>query len=275
MMVVWGGLMSVSIGGLFLAGVVPGVLIAASQMLAVYIYAKSNNYETTQRSNLKELFVALIQAIPPLMTPVIIVGGIVGGIFTPTEASAVAVVYSLLLGVIGYRTLNLSKVVKAFYEAGRFSAVSLFCVGTASAFGWLLAYYKVPLAIVEFLKPFGVGPVSTGLIIAGAFLFFGMFIDAIPAIIILGTVLLPLAQYAGIHDIHFAIIGVVSLAFGLVSPPYGLCLMISCAIGEIKIIDALRDVFLILIPMLLILLVIILLPDLILYLPRLLMPRFM
>lgn len=275
MMVVWGGLMSVSIGGLFLAGVVPGVLIATSQMLAVYIYAKSNNYETTQRSNLKELFVALIQAIPPLMTPVIIVGGIVGGVFTPTEASAVAVVYSLLLGVIGYRTLNLSKVVKAFYEAGRFSAVSLFCVGTASAFGWLLAYYKVPLAIVEFLKPFGVGPVSTGLIIAGAFLFIGMFIDAIPAIIILGTVLLPLAQYAGIHDIHFAIIGVVSLAFGLVSPPYGLCLMISCAIGEIKIIDALRDVFLILIPMLLILLVIILLPDLILYLPRLLMPRFM
>ena len=275
MMVVWGGLMSVSIGGLFLAGVVPGVLIAASQMLAVYIYAKSNNYEKTQRSNLKELFVALIQAIPPLMTPVIIVGGIVGGIFTPTEASAVAVVYSLLLGVIGYRTLNLSKVVKAFYEAGRFSAVSLFCVGTASAFGWLLAYYKVPLAIVEFLKPFGVGPVSTGLIIAGAFLFIGMFIDAIPAIIILGTVLLPLAQYAGIHDIHFAIIGVVSLAFGLVSPPYGLCLMISCAIGEIKIIDALRHVCFILIPMLLILLVIILLPDLILYLPRWLMPRFM
>ncbi|MBT6726055.1 MAG: TRAP transporter large permease [Deltaproteobacteria bacterium] len=275
MMVVWGGLMSVSIGGLFLAGVVPGVLIAASQMLAVYIYAKSNNYETTQRSNLKELFVALIQAIPPLMTPVIIVGGIVGGIFTPTEASAVAVVYSLLLGVIGYRTLNLSKVVKAFYEAGRFSAVSLFCVGTASAFGWLLAYYKVPLAIVEFLKPFGVGPLSTGLIIAGAFLFIGMFIDAIPAIIILGTVLLPLAQYAGIHDIHFAIIGVVSLAFGLVSPPYGLCLMISCSIGEIKIIDALQHVCFILIPMLLILLVIILLPDLILYLPRLLMPRFM
>ncbi len=275
MMVVWGGLMSVSIGGLFLAGVVPGVLIAASQMLAVYIYAKSNNYETTQRSNLKELFVALIQAIPPLMTPVIIVGGIVGGVFTPTEASAVAVVYSLLLGVIGYQTLNLSKVVKAFYEAGRFSAVSLFCVGTASAFGWLLAYYKVPLAIVEFLKPFGVGPVSTGLIIAGSFLFIGMFIDAIPAIIILGTVLLPLAQYAGIHDIHFAIIGVVSLAFGLVSPPYGLCLMISCAIGEIKIIDALRHVCFILIPMLLILLVIILLPDLILYLPRWLMPRFM
>ena len=275
MMVVWGGLMSVSIGGLFLAGVVPGVLIAASQMLAVYIYAKSNNYETTQRSNLKELIVALIQAIPPLMTPVIIVGGIVGGVFTPTEASAVAVVYSLLLGVIGYRTLNLSKVVKAFYEAGRFSAVSLFCVGTASAFGWLLAYYKVPLAIVEFLKPFGVGPVSTGLIIAGSFLFIGMFIDAIPAIIILGTVLLPLAQYAGIHDIHFAIIGVVSLAFGLVSPPYGLCLMISCAIGKIKIIDALRHVCFILIPMLVILLIIILLPDLILYLPRLLIPRFM
>jgi TRAP-type C4-dicarboxylate transport system permease large subunit len=127
---------------------------------------------------------------------------------------------------------------------------------------------------VEYLSQFGVGPVSTGLIVAGAFLFIGMFIDAIPAIIILGTVLWPLAEFAGMHPIHFAIIGVISLAFGLVTPPYGLCLLIACSIGEIKVHQALRDVAIVLIPMMLVLLFVILLPEIILALPRWLMPKF-
>ena len=110
--------------------------------------------------------------------------------------------------------------------------------------------------------------------IAAAFLIIGMFIDAIPAIIILGTVLWPVATSVGMHPIHFAIIGVISLAFGLVTPPYGLCLLIACAVGKIRVIDALRDVAILLVPMLLVLLLIILLPDVILALPRLLMPKF-
>jgi TRAP-type C4-dicarboxylate transport system permease large subunit len=110
--------------------------------------------------------------------------------------------------------------------------------------------------------------------VAVAFLIIGMFIDAIPAIIILGTVLFPVTEAVGMHPIHFAIIGVVSLAFGLVTPPYGLCLLIACAIGEIKVSQALRDVGIILIPMLGVLLLVIVLPDLILALPRLLLPRF-
>ncbi len=120
----------------------------------------------------------------------------------------------------------------------------------------------------------GLGPTGIGLMTAFAFLVIGMFIDAIPAIIILGTVLFPVTQAVGMHPIHFAIIGVVSLAFGLVTPPYGLCLLIACAIGEIKVIEALRDVGIILLPMLGVLLIVILLPDLILWLPRLLMPKF-
>jgi TRAP-type C4-dicarboxylate transport system permease large subunit len=131
-----------------------------------------------------------------------------------------------------------------------------------------------PSQIVDIIAPYGAGMISTGLIVAGAFLVIGMFIDAIPAIIILGTVLWPLAETAGMHPIHFAIIGVVSLAFGLVTPPYGLCLLISCAIGEIKVHQALRDVGILLIPMLLVLLLIIALPELIMALPKLLMPKF-
>jgi tripartite ATP-independent transporter DctM subunit len=274
LMVVWGGLMSVSIGGLFLAGVVPGILIAGSQMFAVYIFAKIYNYPIYSRSSFKEFFVAIFHAIPPLMTPLIIVGGIVGGFFTPTEASVIAVLYSVLLGGIFYRTIGFHNLPSILYNSAKFAAMSLFCIGTASAFGWILAYFKIPLAVVEVLAPFGVGPVSTGLIVAASFLLIGMFIDAIPAIIILGTVLWPLAEVSHMHPIHFAIIGVISLAFGLVTPPYGLCLLIACKVGDIEVKQALRDVAIVLMPMFVVLLIVIFFPELILALPKLLMAKF-
>jgi tripartite ATP-independent transporter DctM subunit len=274
LMVVWGGLMSVSIGGLFLAGVVPGILIAGSQMLAVYIFAKIYDYPKYARSSLKAFFWALVHAVPPLMTPLIIVGGIVAGFFTPTEASVIAVLYSLILGGVFYRTIGFHNIPSILYNSAKFAAMSLFCIGTASAFGWLLAYFKIPAAVVQFLEPFGVGPTSTGLIVAGSFLLIGMFIDAIPAIIILGTVLWPLAEVSHMHPIHFAIIGVISLAFGLVTPPYGLCLLIACKIGDIEVKNALRDVAIVLMPMFLVLLIVIFFPELILALPKLLMAKF-
>ena len=275
LMVVWGGLMSVSIGGLFLAGVVPGILIAGSQMLAVYMFAKIYNYPIYSRSSVKTFFFALLHAVPPLLTPTIIVGGIVGGFFTPTEASVIAVLYSIALGGVFYRTIGLHNIPKILYDSARLASISLFCIGTASAFGWVLAYFKIPLAVVSFLEPYGVGPTSTGLIVAGSFLFIGMFIDAIPAIIILGTVLWPLAESSQMHPVHFAIIGVISLAFGLVTPPYGLCLLIACKIGNIEIKKALRDVAIVLAPMFAVLLIAIFFPDLILALPYWLMPKFM
>ena len=159
------------------------------------------------------------------------------------------------------------------YNSARFAAISLFCIGTASALGWVLAYFQIPRALVAEIEAMGLGLYGTGIMVAVAFLIIGMFIDAIPAIIILGTVLYRY-QAVGMHPIHFAIVGVVSLAFGLVTPPYGLCLLIACAIGEIPVIRALKDVGIILLPMLGVLLLVILLPDLILALPRLIMPRF-
>ncbi|HET6468098.1 MAG TPA: TRAP transporter large permease, partial [Geminicoccaceae bacterium] len=270
LMVVWGGLMSVSIGGLFLAGVLPGVLIGLSMMGTVLVYAKLRNYPVEARSSLREFGVALAQATLALLTPLIIVGGIVGGLFTPTEASVVAVVYSLLLGMLVYRTVTPRRLVEVLYDSARFAAISLFAIGTASAFGWALAFFQIPRALVGEIEAMGLGPVGFGLMAAGAFLLIGMFIDAIPAIIILGTVLWPVAQSVGMHPIHFAMIGIISLAFGLVTPPYGLCLLIACAIGEIKVIRALRDVAIVLVPMLGVLLFVILVPDAILALPRLL-----
>ncbi|WP_417605913.1 TRAP transporter large permease [Primorskyibacter flagellatus] len=274
LMVVWGGLMSVSIGGLFLAGVLPGIMIAGSQMLTVYIYAKRRGYPVHDRSSLIELAKAAAGASLALMTPLIIVGGIVGGFFTPTEASVVAVVYSLILGLFVYRSIALPKLPGILYHSARFASITLFCIGTASAFGWCLAYFKIPAALVDQIAAMGLGVIGTGIMVALAFLLIGMFIDAIPAIIILGTVLLPVTEHVGMHPIHFAIIGVISLSFGLVTPPYGLCLLIAASIGRIRVVDALRDVGVILLPMVGILLLIILLPELILALPRWIMPTF-
>ena len=275
LMIVWGGLMSVSIGGLFLAGVVPGALMALSMMGTVLVYAKMRNYPIYQRASLQEFLKAFGQSAFALVTPAIIVGGIVFGFFTPTEASVVAVIYSALLGMIVYRAIGPKRFPKVLYDSARLAAISLFCIGTASAFGWLLAYFRVPQALVDSIASTGTGIISTGFLIAAAFLVIGMFIDAIPAIIILGTILLPVSQSVGMHPIHFAIIGVISLAFGLVTPPYGLCLLISCTIGEISVKQSLRDVAIILLPMLLLLVLIILFPDIILFLPRLITPQFL
>lgn len=274
LMVVWGGLMSVSIGGLFLAGVIPGVLIAAAQMATVFIYARRHGMGLHERATLLALLSAFAGAFFALLTPIIIVGGIVGGLFTPTEASVVAALYALVLGVLVYRTVSLRQLGTVFYDTGRFASIALFCIGTASAFGWLLAYFKIPAALVAYVQAMNLGVVEMGFVVAISFLVIGCFIDAIPAIIILGTVLWPVTQSVGMHPIHFAVIGIISLAFGLVTPPYGLCLLISCAIGEISVKDVLRDVAIILAPMLAILVLIILVPTITLWLPRLLMPQF-
>jgi tripartite ATP-independent transporter DctM subunit len=274
LMIVWGGVISVSIGGLFIAGIVPGAMIGLSLMGAVLIYAKVRKYPVYVRASLREFLRAVGSSLLPLMTPAIIVGGIVGGLFTPTEASVVAVLYALILGVFIYRTLAWRQVPHVFYESARFAAISLFCIGTASAFGWLLAYFHVPQLFVDTVSRFGGGVTSVGLIVAVSFLVIGCFIDAIPAIIILGTILAPLANSVGMHPLHFAIIGVISIAFGLVTPPYGLCLMIACALGNITIRDAMRDVLILLVPMLGVLLFVILFPEAILALPRWIMPQF-
>ena len=274
LMVVWGGVISVSIGGLFLAGVLPGVMIGLSLMVVVVIYARLRHYPIYPRATLAEFGSALLHALLPMATPAIIVGGIVGGFFTPTEASVVAVIYALLLGTVVYRTVGIREIPTVLYESARFAAISLFCIGTASAFGWLLAYFHVPQVFVNWVSGWGGGPVSVGFIVAGSFLVIGCFIDAIPAIIILGTILAPLAASVGMHPIHFAIIGVISIAFGLVTPPYGLCLMIACSLGKVTIRETLKDVLVLLVPMLGVLTFVILFPDAILALPRWLMPAF-
>ncbi|MEP1933599.1 MAG: TRAP transporter large permease [Paracoccaceae bacterium] len=272
LMVVWGGVMQISVGALFLAGAVPGFLIGFALMATVYGYAKVYDYPIALKPSFAEFWSAFKGAALALLTPILVIGGIVGGIVTPTESAIIAAGYALILGVFVYKTVTVKDLGHIFYDTGRFASISLFAIGTASAFGWMLAFYNVPRLIVDTLTANEFGMIGTALIIAVLFLFFGLFIDAIPTIIILGTVLLPVATAADIHPIAFAIIGIISLAFGLVTPPYGLCLLISAAIGGMNVVSVMKDVCIILAPMLLILMLIILFPEIALWLPRTLMP---
>jgi tripartite ATP-independent transporter DctM subunit len=275
LMIVWGGILTVSIGALFLAGIVPGLLIGLAQMATVHTYAKARGYPTYPRAGWGELFKALVISVPALMTPFIIIGGKVFGWFTATESACIAVLYAGILSLLIYREMDLKGLHLALLDTGKLAAVALFCVGTASAFGWLLAYYQIPKAILAGVGAWGMGPIATGFFIAFVFLVVGCFLDAIPAIIIVGTILEPLAKAVAMDPVHFAMIGIISLAFGLVTPPYGLCLMISCAVAGIRMVDAIKDTLIMLVPMFGVLALVILWPDVALFLPKLISPEFL
>lgn len=272
LMIVWGGVLSVSIGALMLAGIVPGLLIALAQMGTVHAYAKHRGYPTYVRATFKEVLVAMMVSVPALFTPFIIIGGKVFGWFTATESAAIAVLYAGGLSILVYREMDLKGLYTALLDTGRLAAVALFCVGTASAFGWLLAYYQIPKALLEGVSDWGMGITATAFFIAGVFLIVGCFLDAIPAIIIVGTILQPLAQSAGMDPVHFAMVGIVSLAFGLVTPPYGLCLMIACAVAKVRLLDVLKDTMIMLVPMFLVLAAVIMWPSVALFIPNLFPP---
>jgi len=275
LMVVWGGVLQVSIGALYLAGVIPGLLLGLAQMATVHAYAKIRHYPTYPRASLREFVDAALVAIPALMTPFIIVGGILLGWFTATESAAAAVIYAAVLSIFVYRQLDGKQLWHALLETGKLSAVALFCVGTASIFGWLLAYYQIPKALLQHVTEWGLGLVGVGFFIAFVFLVVGCFLDAIPAIIIVGTTLQPLAASVGMHPVSFAIIGIVALAFGLVTPPYGMCLMVSCAIAKVPLRYALKDTMIMLVPMLVVLAAMIVWPQIPLFVPELIRPDFL
>jgi tripartite ATP-independent transporter DctM subunit len=271
-MIVWGGVMSTSVSGLFLAGFIPGVMIACFQMILVLIYAHKRHYKTISKFSFKEVLMSFKDSILALFSPVIIVGGIVFGIVTPTEASFIAVVYSLILGVIIYRTIPIKKVSPILLKTAKLASLVLFAVGTASIYAWVLAYFNIPQFLVNVLGSLTTSPTIMLFIITIIFLIVGTFMDAVPAIVVLGPLLKPLAEHVGIHPLHFGIVGVMALAFGLVTPPYGLCLLIASEIAGVNCMKVLKEIGAFLFVMLLVLVIIILFPGITLWVPKLFMP---
>ena len=275
MMIIWGGTMNTSIGAMFLGGAIPGLMIGLSMMITVYFYAKKRQYPVSKAFDGRKVVDAFKASIFAMLMPVLVVGGIISGWFTPTEAAIVASVYTMVICLFVYKSLKVKQLFNVFYDTAYFSGMMLFNIGAASAFSWILSFYQVPQDIVSYIGSFNATPLQIAFIIAFVFLVVGLFMDNIPAVIILGTILKPLADSAGLHPVQFAIIGVIALAYGLVTPPYGICLLIAARIGEISILKVLRDVLVFMVPMLLILLLVILFPSVVLWLPKLIFPEFL
>jgi len=229
-MAVGGG---VSIGALFAAGIVPGILVGVALMLACYIISKIRDYpRREQRVAIKDLLIGFKDAFLALMTPIIILGGVIGGVFSPTEAGAIAVVYSFIISFFVYHELKLSDLPSLFLRSGRTSAMVMIIIGTSSIFGMVIAYGQVGLKLGEFLKPMGyygfILSVNIILLIVGGFM------DNNPAIIILAPIFAPIAARLGINPIHFGIIFVMNLIIGLITPPLGEVLFVAAPLAGIS-----------------------------------------
>ena len=270
MMVIYGSLMSVSIAGLFAAGFVPGLLIAVFLMILSGFIAKKRNYPKNARSSLKQILLATKEALLPLLMPIIILGGILTGIFTPTEAAAVAVGYAFIIGFFVLRTLKLRDIPDLLYQTGKTTGVVFLIIGSASILGWILTMERVPEAVAAGFLSVSDNPHIILLLILILMLIVGMFMDIAAALIILGPILHPIAvNNLGIDPIHFGIIMVLSLNLALMTPPVGACLFVACNISNLSLEALTKAIWPFIVVEVIALFIIAYWSDLVLFFPRL------
>jgi C4-dicarboxylate transporter DctM subunit len=269
-MVVLAMMANLSVGGLFLAGVFPGIFIGLGLMAVNYVIARKRNYaRVTEPLTFKILLKTFLGALIPLFMPLIIIGGILSGIFTPTEAASTAVAYSLFVGVFILRTLKLKDLPRIFFRSAVATSTILIVMGMANAFSWVLATQQVPQKVSGFILSISQNPYVILFLINIFLLIVGCFLEGLAAIILIVPILMPLVTQIGIDPLHFGLIVVVNLMIGLLTPPLGLCLFVVCGIAKIKLGSLFKQVIPFLIVEIIILFVISYMPWFTLTLPRL------
>lgn len=262
----------ISISKLFLAGYIPGMLLGLALMLVTYIIAVKRRYPVGKGFTLRESLLIVKDAILGLFTVVIIIGGIVFGIFTATESAAVAGVYAILITTFVYKNMTFNKIKEIFLSSSKTLAMIIAIIATSSSFGFLLAYLKVPTLVSNFFLTISDNPVIIMLLMNILLLVLGMVMDMGVLILLLTPILLPVATQIGIHPIHFGIIMILNLGLGLCTPPVGTSLFVGCAIADLPIEKSIRSFIPFYVSMLLILLLIIAIPELTLWLPSVIQP---
>ena len=254
--------------GLFMAGIIPGVIIAAAMMATNQVICLRRHYRSDMpRPNLAEMIRNSIRAVPALMLPLIILGGMRSGVFTPTEASVVAVVYALLVGRFVYGTLQWSMLPVILSRTAILTASVLFIVAASNAFAWVLTTENVPQAISEWIAHLGLGPVALLLIVNVFLLVFGIFIEPLPGVMVLVPILAPVAHAAGVDPIHFAMVVIYNLTLGMITPPVGGLLFVTSAVTRVPLPELSRELKPFMLAHLLVLLLITLMPQLSTWLP--------
>ncbi len=268
-MIVYGSVTGVSVGDLFLAGVVPGILFGLVFMVYSYIYAKRNDLPVQPKKTGKEKWEAFKDASWALGIPVIIIGGIYGGIFTPTEAAAVAAVYAILISLFVYKNMTFKELLKASSDSVVGTAQIMILISAASVFAWVLTSQQVPQKLAESLVTISSSKVVILLIVNVILLITGMFIDGASSTTILAPLLFPLTKQFGIDPIHLGIIMVVNGAIGMFTPPFGLNLFVATGLDDSSINDIIRGAIPFIILSIIALLLITFIPELSLFVPNL------
>lgn len=274
-MVVYGAVSGVSIGALFLAGFIPGVMIGISQMVVAYYIARKNNFPAEPPMKWKERLQALRKASLTLIIPLMIIVGIISGYFTPTEAAAFVVVFALFLGLFVHKSLSWREIPHALLQAGLVSALPCFTVASAAVFGWLLGYLRVPDFVGTAIQSVSTNPLVLVLMLIIFLLILGTFLSEIATIIIFMPIFMRVGEIAHLHPIHLGMIVILLLCFGLVTPPYGITLLICSGIAKVDVLSTFKECFLFMIAYLIVVWVLVLFPTITLWLPKLILPQYM
>ena len=273
-MVILGATAEISIGRLFLAGIIPGFIMAGALLVNVALRARLTEEGKSwpvEVVPLKRIPVDIGRAFLPIMTPVIIVGGIMSGLVTPTEAAVLAINYSILLGIF-YRELTFKKFISTMTDTVVTTGVFMFLIAVAGFFTWIVTQMGLPMIIADTLDPLtAYSPALTMLILAVACLLIGLFLDTTAAILMTAPILMPIVHAAGLDPVHFGVVMIVSFITGIITPPFGICVFVMSDVAKLPVKDVQRESLRYLPVMIIAILLIVLLPDVVLFLPNLLM----
>ncbi|ORC31188.1 ABC transporter permease [Marispirochaeta aestuarii] len=269
-MVVFGFMSGVSVGRLFLGGVVPGLIMTAILMLLVSWYAHRRGYPRLGLLSVKGLAKSLMDAILPLLTPVILLGGIWSGAFTPTEAAAIAVLYALVIGKIALKELGFKEIKQVFIDTARETAVIGIIVAASGFYGWILMRSGLTVRIANSLMTLSDNPLIIFLVVNLFLLVIGCFLDPTVAILILTPILMPVIQRVGIDPVHFGVVMVLNLMIGLLTPPFGIVLFVMQQVSGLSYGRVVKATAPFLLPLFIVLVLIVIFPDLVIGLPNLL-----
>ncbi len=268
-MIIVGTLASLSIGDLFLAGALPGILLGVGLMIPVYIISVKRNYPKGERQPIKAIWKSFTGAFWALLMTFIILYGILGGFFTPTEASIIAVLYAFVIGIFVYKELPVKKIPEIMLSSMTATASIMLLVGFANLFGWIMVREQIPQLVAESILGISTNTIIVILLINLLLLFVGTFMETIAALVILFPVLLPVALTVGMDPIQFGVMMVLNLVIGLVTPPVGVCLFVASQIGKVSIGKTARELLPFLGVSLVVLMLVAFVPQITLFLPSL------
>jgi C4-dicarboxylate transporter DctM subunit len=266
--VIYAATSGVSVGALFIAGAIPGVLMGLFLMVASYIISIRRGYPCHPRAKFSELFASFIAAFPPLLTPLIIIGGILSGAFTPTEAAAVAVFYALVLGLFVYKELTFNGLLNVILSVAKNSASIMIIISMASVFAYVLAYQGIAKSAADIILSITTNKYIILVILNLLLLIVGCFMEPTSTLLVLVPMLFPVIDVVGIDRVHFGVVAVLNLMIGLLTPPVGVCLYIVSKVAKISFERAVTAVWPFILVLLLVLVIITYIPAIVLYLPN-------